>query len=138
MTFLKNLGGTLSNLAGSAADAAKKMAETARLNLAIGTEEKNINAAYLEIGKLVFEEEKNNPESPLAELCAKIVAAQEKIAELNEKIAELKEDKPDEAPAAAHAPAPAAAAGRKFCSNCGTPNSADSKFCSGCGQPMGQ
>lgn len=150
MTFLKNLGEKIGSAAGSAAAKAKEMAEIAKLNSAIGTEEKHINQAYLEIGKLVFELDKDNPESPVAEHCNKILAAQQSIAELRQKIAALKEDdkppvveKVEEKPILVEAVVveqpqveAQSAPARKFCPNCGAENNVNSKFCNGCGQPM--
>lgn len=150
MAFLKNLGEKIGSAAGSAAAKAKEMAEISKLNSAIGTEEKHINQAYLEIGKQIFEQERDNLESPVAELCNKILASQHTIDELREKIAALKDDdkppvaeKVEEKPVIAeevvveHTPAPAQGTpARKFCSNCGSENNVTSKFCNSCGQPL--
>ncbi|MDP3058889.1 MAG: zinc ribbon domain-containing protein [bacterium] len=136
MAFLKNLGGSLANLAGSAADKAKKMAEIARLNSAIGGQEKLIKEAYLEIGKIMFEHEKDKLDSIVAEWCGKITLAQQEIEDLKVKIAEQKDE---EKPEVAHTPEPASAlttSRRKFCNNCGAENSDVSKFCNSCGQAM--
>ena len=150
MAFLKNLGEKIGSAAGSAADKAKKMAETSKLNSAISTEEKHINQAYMDIGKQIFEQDKDNPDSLVAEHCNKIIAAQHTIEELKQKIADL--NKVEEKPvvieaevlppvvdAVVEAPQPQVeSAPRKFCSNCGAENNISSKFCNACGQPMNQ
>lgn len=146
MAFLKNLGDKIGSAASSAAEKAKKMAEISKLNSAIGTEEKHINQAYFEIGKQTFELDKDNPASPVAELCQKILLSQQTIEELKQKIVHLKtEETPpalekEEKPAVEEtvaSPAQTSAPGtRKFCSKCGTANNATSRFCSGCGAPM--
>jgi hypothetical protein len=46
----------------------------------------------LEIGKYVFEEERNNPESPFAEIIGKITDSLRNIEELKRKIEEIKFD----------------------------------------------
>jgi len=47
----------------------------------------------LEIGKGIYEQEKGNPDSPVAEQVRKILTSLQTIAELRGKIAEIKEDK---------------------------------------------
>lgn len=90
MAFLGNLGKKLGDAAGSAAEKAKDIAETTKLNSAISAEEKKINQFLLEIGKFVFEQERYNPESPVADLCSKIVSSLQTIEELKQNIANIK------------------------------------------------
>lgn len=90
MAFLKNLGEKLGTAAGNAADKARQLAEISKLNSAIGAAEKSIAETYLEMGKQLFEQEKDNLAGPYAEHVAKIQKAQETISELADKIAELK------------------------------------------------
>jgi Na+/phosphate symporter len=71
---------------------AKDFAETTKLKNAISAEEKQINQYFLEIGKYVFEEERNNPESPFAEIIGKITDSLRNIEELKRKIEEIKFD----------------------------------------------
>jgi succinate dehydrogenase/fumarate reductase flavoprotein subunit len=97
MAFLKNLGEKLGTAAGNAADKARQLAEISKLNSAIGTAEKSITDTYLEMGKQLFEQEKDNLTSVYGEHVGKILKAQDTIEELRQKIAELKaEDKPEE------------------------------------------
>lgn len=92
MSFLNNLGKKLGDVAESATDKAKDFAETSKLNSAISVEEKQITQYFLEIGKTIFEQEKYNPDSPVADLCNKISKSLQTIEELKNKITEIKLD----------------------------------------------
>lgn len=92
MAFLNKIGKAIGNAAGTASEKAKDFAETTKLNNAISSEEKQINQYFLEIGKYVFEQERNNPESPVAEINDKIIASLRNIEELKRKIEEVKLD----------------------------------------------
>ena len=92
MAFLNKLGKAIGDAAGSATEKAKDFAETTKLNNAISAEEKQINQYFLEIGKHVFEQERNNPESPLAEAFGKITDSLRNVEELKRKITEIKLD----------------------------------------------
>lgn len=149
MAFLKNLSGKIGSAAGSAADKARKLAEITKLNSAISAEEKAINKSYLEIGRQTFEQEQANPDSPVAELCQEILAAQQRIEELQQRIVELKSEgtgdvteETAEAQAAGFAEQPAqvkeSAPSHRFCTECGAENTSESKFCVSCGSNMSQ
>ncbi len=92
MAFLNKIGKAIGDAAGTASEKAKDFAETTKLNSAISTEEKQINQYFLEIGKYVFEEDRNNPESPYAEIFSKITDSLKNIEELKRKIQEIKFD----------------------------------------------
>ncbi len=92
MAFLNNLGKKIGEAAGSATEKAKDFAETTKLNSAISAEEKQINQYYMEIGKLIFEQERNNPDSPVADIINKITASLQNIDDLKRKIEEIKLD----------------------------------------------
>lgn len=92
MAFLDKLGKAIGDAAGTASEKAKELAETTKLKNAVSAEEKQINQYFLEIGKYVFEEERNNPDSPLAEIFNKITDSLRNIEELKRKIAEIKLD----------------------------------------------
>ena len=92
MAFLNKIGKAIGDAAGTASEKAKDFAETTKLNNAVSVEEKQINQYFLEIGKYVFEEERNNPESPYAEIFSKITNSLRNIEELKRKIQEIKLD----------------------------------------------
>jgi len=123
MTFINKLGKKIGNVAGNAADKAKDLAEITKLNASISSEEKQINQYYLEIGKVMFEHEKDNPNSPIAEQIRKVLASQQTITEIKAKIAEIKADNND-------------ASVPNICPNCQTENPNNSKFCPNCGTPF--
>ncbi|KAF5029755.1 hypothetical protein SDC9_78495 [bioreactor metagenome] len=90
MAFLDKIGKKIGDVAGSATDMAKDFAETTKLNSEISAEEKQINQLFMEIGKFIFESEKENPDSAVAELIGKIKLSQQTIEELKRKIEEIK------------------------------------------------
>jgi hypothetical protein len=90
MAFLDKIGKKIGDVAGSATDMAKDFAETTKLNSEISAEEKQINHLFMEIGKFIFESEKENPDSAVAELIGKIKLSQQTIEELKRKIEEIK------------------------------------------------
>jgi len=92
MAFLDKIGKKIGDVAGSATDMAKDFAETTKLNSEISAEEKQINQYFLDIGKLIFEIEKNNPDSAAAGIINKIMASQQTIENIKRKIEEIKLD----------------------------------------------
>lgn len=90
MAFFENLSKKMGSVAESAADRANDFAETTKLKSSISLEKKQIEALFLEIGKQIFEKEKDNADSPLAELFSKIVNSQNNIEEYQSKIDEIK------------------------------------------------
>lgn len=92
MAFLDKLGKKLGDAAETATEKAKDFAETTKLNQAVSAEEKQITQYLLELGKFIFENEKDNPDSPVAEMCSKIIESQKTIEELKRKIIEIKMD----------------------------------------------
>lgn len=92
MAFFENLGKKISDVAESTADKAKDLAETAKLNLLVSAEEKKINQYFNEIGQLIFEQDKDNPDSPASGLIKKIVESEKIILDVKQKIALIKED----------------------------------------------
>jgi len=136
MSFFNDLGKKISGAAEVAADKAKELAEITKLNYEISSTQKQIDNDYNEIGRQIFQMEKDNPASPVAELCQKITAAQESIAALNAKIQQIKSDGQTSTVPAAASTAPSDAPAKRFCSNCGTEVSPEGKFCPGCGTPI--
>lgn len=96
MAFLNKLGKKIGSAAEATASKAKEMAEITKLNSRRSAEEKQIEKLYTEIGKIIFEQDKENPASPVAELCAKISLSQKNIQGLKQKIEEAKSSKDQE------------------------------------------
>jgi peptidoglycan hydrolase CwlO-like protein len=90
MAFLNNLGKKIGSAAEATTSKAKEVAEVRKLNSKINDEEKQIARLYSEIGKRVFEQDKGNPQSPVADLCGQILSAQANIEQLKQMIEEAK------------------------------------------------
>ncbi|MDD3169230.1 MAG: hypothetical protein PHC91_07205 [Eubacteriales bacterium] len=90
MAFLENLGKKIGSVAETAADKASEFAETTKLNSSISSEQKQIDARFIEIGKVIFDKEKDDPNSLVADQCRKIMIGQNNIAELQAKIERIK------------------------------------------------
>jgi len=92
MAFLDKLGKTIGNVADSASEKAKDFAETTKLNSAISSEEKSINQCYIEIGKFIYEQDKDNSDSSVSHICDKISASMKNIEDLKQRIIDIKKD----------------------------------------------
>lgn len=90
MAFLRNLGNKIGEVAGDAADKAKDLAETTKLKNEISGEQKKIQQALMDLGKLYYEDIKDAEEGPGVELCGVIKVAEAAIAELESKIELIK------------------------------------------------
>lgn len=141
MSFLNDLGKKISGAAELATDKAKDFAELAtdkakdlaemtKTNYDISVLQKQIDSDYAEIGKKMVQLEKDNPLSPVHELCQKIVVAQQAIADMNAKI------QPNQLEEETTAAAPSTAQSKKYCPNCGSEMVGEGKFCQGCGTPI--
>ena len=93
MAFFDDLTKKLSTAADLAVDKAKDLAETGKLKLDIAAEEKEVQKLYAQIGKAIYQQEKDNPDSIFAAECYN-------IAERLQRIEELKTEAPAEEPAA--------------------------------------
>lgn len=90
MAFFKQLGNKIGEVAGDAADKAKDMAEITKLKMSISGEEKKIQQAFEELGKLYYEIIKDEKDGPGVEHCDLIKASQNAIFELENKIESVK------------------------------------------------
>ncbi|MCX7614157.1 MAG: hypothetical protein N2Z65_00205 [Clostridiales bacterium] len=91
MTFFDDLGRKLGVVAETTMTKAKELTDITKLNMQISSEERKMEKLYSEIGKLVFDKEKDLPQSFVAEQCSKIVEVQKSIKELNKKLEEVKD-----------------------------------------------
>ena len=92
MNTLEMVADSTKELAGKAADKAKSAARIAKLTMEINSEKDTIKKAYLEIGKLYYEMNRDNPEGFFAQLCDEVTVANAEIAAKEAEIAELKEN----------------------------------------------
>lgn len=90
MAFLKDLGSKISTVAGDAADKAKELAEITKLKTDISSEQKKIQQAFINLGKLYYEDIKNIEAGPGVEFCNEIKTAEATIADLEAKIEQVK------------------------------------------------
>ena len=135
MAFFNDLGKKIQSATGAASEMAKDVTEKAKdsveinkLNSAISAEQRLVQQYYVEIGEAFYVTEKDNPNSPVAAVCAKINASLSQIQDLQDKIADIK-TKP-ETPAD---PSGMASSGRSFCSECGAAHELGQQFCVNCG-----
>ena len=93
MSFFDKLGKTVTDTANSVVEKTKSSTDTIRLNNRISEEERNINAAFLSIGKKYVELHPNDAEAAYSEYLDTIVQSQQKIAEYQEKLKALEAQK---------------------------------------------
>ena len=91
MTFFDDFGKKLGIVAETTVTKARELTEITKLNMQISCEERKIEKLYAEIGKLVFEKEKDKQGSFVSEQCTKIIEVQQAVKELNKKLNEVKE-----------------------------------------------
>lgn len=115
MAFFDQLGQKLSQTSQDAVKKTKDMAEVVRLNSAISEENKKIEAAYREIGKLYYEHCAGQEEAgPMFQSAVAVVQqAETSIREMKETIARLK--------------------GVQICPGCGSEVAIGALFCTNCG-----
>ena len=92
ITTLGAVADTTKELAGKAAEKAKGAARIAKLSMEINGEKDTIKKAYLEIGKLYYEMNRDNPDGFFAQLCDEITVANAEIAAKEAEIADIKEN----------------------------------------------
>lgn len=90
MDFFSDLGKKLGDAAEATVSKANELVEVTKLNAQIASEEKQINKLYAEIGKIVFEHDKEDPNEAISDQCSQIIVAQENIENLKRKIEEAK------------------------------------------------
>ena len=113
MDFFDKVGEAITSTSKDVVKKAKDLAETTNLNVQISSQEKIINTAYTEIGKVYYEEHKNEADELYIAQFDTIKEASDKIAQLKADLTKIK--------------------GVKFCASCGTELREDAAFCSGCG-----
>lgn len=115
------------DLAEVAADKAKNATDTAKLNMAILTEQRELEKNYRAIGEWFISEYTGEIPDAVKDVVAAVNASKEKIAHLE--ASKKKETAQETEPVEKSDDA-------KTCSVCGTVS--DSNFCPHCGAPMGK
>ena len=136
MAFLDELGKKLGSAANATASKAKELAEIGKLNADIGSEERKIEKAYTEIGKIVFAQAKENPPAEIAQWVQKIQESMAQIAENQQKIREIKEDTVPREEAATEYVEVEVIEEKATCPHCGQDAPREAKFCPNCGGLM--
>lgn len=116
MDFFNRLGDTISSKSKDVAKKAKEVAEIANLSSQIATKESTIKSTYVEIGKYVYENLREDAPAEVAEKFAVIEGLEAEIAAMRKSIQELKGIQP--------------------CPQCGKEVEGNAAFCPGCGAKM--
>lgn len=116
MAFFDRVGETLSSFGNDFSSKTKSMMDVSGYTSQLKTCQKTLNDNYLEIGKIYYVRNMDNPDPQVQALFARVKEAQEAIAHLNDAIRQSK--------------------GVKICSNCGAEVALDGLFCQACGNKM--
>lgn len=116
MAFFDDLSKKLSNAGQGAVQSTKNFANVSKINTQINDEEKKINEAYFQIGKLYFDIYKDSPDEKLATYVQIVKDSLNNIDTYNDQIREIK--------------------GIAICPTCGAEVVFQSAFCNACGTKM--
>lgn len=116
MAFLNNLGKKASETTAKAMQKAQELSEISKINLLVSEEEKKINAAYYQIGKLYVSVYGSEGEEDFSGMVATVLDGECKINEYKRQIQVIK--------------------GVQRCEKCGAEVARGVAFCSSCGAPM--
>ncbi len=116
MGFLDDLSKRLTVVGQEAASQTKIFAETTKINAKISDEEKQINNLYLQLGKICFENNRDNPDSRYSDIVNNIKDAQTRIVFHRDELRRAR--------------------GLKSCPQCGEDVPINSQFCNFCGSKV--
>jgi hypothetical protein len=127
---MSDILGKIRSGAGKVAKEADRVAHVKRIELEIGSINRQVENHYNKLGEMAYKsnvnKEPENPEAP--GIIAKITELHQQIKVKEEEIARINEGKSEpQAP-----PTP----GKKICTSCGKDNDVGVKFCSECGVKM--
>ena len=88
--FVDDVSKKLNFVVGETTSKTKEIAGVTKLNTAIAARQHEVDDAFAEIGRALFEREAANSDSPVAALCAKIIANQKCIGDMKQQILDLK------------------------------------------------
>ena len=121
------------DLAEVAADKAQNLTDTAKVNMAILSEQRELEKNYRAIGEWFVSEYEGEVPDAVKDVVAAVIASKERIGELEAAKAAKKEE---ESCHCSCQEQPAEEIQQKVCPVCG--ESSDGKFCPKCGAPMGE
>lgn len=153
MALFDQIGKRVTDAGKGVTQQAKNLADTARYNNAVSTEEKAIIQAYTEIGRAYYEAHKDDPNAENIEKLNAVTEAFDRIHQYKEKIKEITgvikcpncgADVPHSSlfcnACGVRIPrenvTPASTGETKVCPSCGTDVPVDNKFCTVCGTAM--
>lgn len=113
MAFFDDIGKKITQAGTGALQKTKELADVARINGLISDEEKRVNNAYYQIGKLYVALHADNCEPDFAALVDSIRESEAKVADLKQQVQIIR--------------------GVKRCSSCGAEVAANAAFCNSCG-----
>lgn len=116
MAFFDDFGKKISQASQSTLQKTKDMADVAKINMQISDEEKRINDACFQIGRMYMELHESDGEDAFQELVQSVLAARDKIKTYQAQIQEIK--------------------GVLRCPGCGAEGGKDAQFCPACGNRM--
>ena len=121
------------DLAGTATEMASAAIDTAKMNMEILSEQREIEKNYRAIGEWFVSEFQGEVPDAVKDVVAAVIASKERIGELEAAKAAKKEE---ESCHCSCQEQPAEETQQKVCPVCG--ESSDGKFCPKCGAPMGE
>lgn len=116
MAFFDNLSKKASETTAKAMQKAQELSEISRINSLVSEEEKKINAAYYQIGKLYVSVHGSDGEKDFSGIVATVLDGERKVIEFRKQIQIIK--------------------GVQHCEKCGAEVVRGVAFCSSCGAPM--
>lgn len=117
MGFFDDINKIVSDLGEKTLQKTKEISDVARFNTFVADEERKLNSAYCQIGKMYIAKYGNNCDEEFAALISTVAECTEKIKEYKSQICEIKGVQP--------------------CPNCGAEISRGFTFCSACGSQLG-
>lgn len=122
------------DLAGTATEMAKAAIDTAKMNMEILSEQREIEKNYRAIGEWFVSEFQGEVPDAVKDVVAAVIASKERIGELEAAKAAKKEG--ESCPCSCEEQPAGEETQQKVCPVCG--ESSDGKFCPKCGAPMGE
>lgn len=117
MALLDNLEKTFGKVANVTVQKSKEVTQLAKLNTKLAGINRELDEMFASLGRAVYQARKDQPDSPYAQLFARIADKQAQAQALQGQLNEIRDV--------------------KVCTQCGTANPKESQFCSKCGASLG-